>query len=347
MWKTGSPMHDKETTTRLWVAVLFLAMLTWLGCATRGRVYDIKPAEVCFGSIRTLAVLKFDGPWGETVCSHVYNRLAEVQHFRSIDIRHIHALDNVGYGQVDDPRFLPALVAELKTDGVITGRVTASIQDARGTDQVQVKEATGHYKKEKNLFGQWVDVEIKRTVVRPVPYIVRKASLTTEYKVLDLKIKRVIATGMLTESYDGKFGGDKEYAPYGHKLSDLPALDSIADELSASIATKLVAKISRMKLAGVIKFDEGGNTMVKRGVKLAKRGAWEEARVIWQQVIHHEPNNAAAYYNLGVAHETLGDINNLKIARQMYNRAATYGDKKLYTEAMARINSVIRQSYND
>ena len=339
-------MNDKERTARLWVVIFHVAIATWVGCTPARILSVIRPAEVSLEGISTLAVLKLDGPFGENVRSHIYNRLAEVQYFRPVDISHLHAQEKVTYGQVDDAMFFPVL-KELEADGVIKGGVTAAVQDIHGTDQVQVTEGTGHYKKEKNVSGEWVDVEIKRTVVRPVPYIIRQVSLDTEYNLFDVRTEQVIATGILKETYDEKFGGNKECGPLGHKLSDLPTPNVTVDELAARLATKLVAKISRMKLARMIKLDKGGNRMVKQGVELAKAGHWEEAVEIWRQAVHDEPGNAAAYYNLGVAFEGIGDMKNLRMAGELYKKAVSLRYKKLYREAAARIQLVSKQSHND
>ncbi len=333
-------MDDTQMTARLWVAFLSLAVASWVGCIPARMLTVIKPAEVSLEGISTLAVLKFAGPSGEIVRSHICNRLAEVQYFRSIDISQLHAIENVTYGQVDNPMFYAAL-RELEADGVITGRVTAAVHDIHGTDEVEVTEGTGYYKKEKNVSGEWVDVEIERTVVRPIPYIIQQASLDTKYNLFDVRTKRVITTGILKETYDEKFGGDKECGPFGHKLSDLPTPDATVDELAARLAAKLVAKISRMKLARMIKLDEGGNRMVIKGVELAKAELWEEAVEIWRQAIHDEPDNAAAYYNLGVAYEGLGDMKSLTMAGELYKRAVSFGHKKLHRAAAARIQGVI------
>jgi hypothetical protein len=344
MPKNGSPMYEKERAVRLWVAYLSLAVASWVGCMPARILTVIKPAEVSLEGISTLAVLKFDGPSGEIVRTRICNRLAEVQHFRSIDISQLRAIENMTYGQIDHPMLYPAL-RELEADGVITGRVTDAVYDIHGTDRVEVTEGTDHYKREKNVSGEWVDVEIKRTVIRPVPYIIRQGSLDTEYNLFDVRTKRVIATGILKETYDEKFGGDNECGPLGHKLSDLPTPDGTVNELAARLAAKLVAKISRMKLARMIKLDEGGNRMVMQGVELAKAGLWEEAVEIWTQAIHDEPDNAAAYYNLGVAYEGLGDMNSLRMAGELYNKAASFGHKKLYRAAAARVEVSIKESH--
>ena len=347
-------MQEKRLIIRLGLSVFLMlfAMMTLFGCAAKTKVCGIKPAEVSMGGIRTLAIVKFDGSCGETVRSDFYSKLAEVEHFNLIDTARMNALDSVIYDQIDDPRFLPAL-EDLHADGVITGRVTVDINNIRGTDQVAMKEGTGRYEKKKNIFGKWVDVEIKRTVLRPVPYIIRQASLTTDFKVFDLRTRRIIATGKVTENYNEKFGGEMEHAFRGKKLSRLPARNQTINELSAKVASALVAKISPTEISTVVQFDDGGkcgfggHKMIKRGIEFARRGAWKEAMEIWQEVIKAEPGNAAAYYNSGVAYESFGDLEDLKTARKMYKKAARYGDSKLYIEAVARINTSIcdRQKY--
>jgi tetratricopeptide (TPR) repeat protein len=130
-------------------------------------------------------------------------------------------------------------------------------------------------------------------------------------------------------------------------LSDLPTSAGTADELSARAAIKLVAELSRMKLGSVLKLDPGENTLVRRGVVVAKNGDWEQAMHTWEQVIRDKPDEAAAYYNLGVAHEGLGDIKNLKTARDLYQKAASHGTKGLYTDGILRVDSVISDSDTD
>ena len=342
-------MYKSQNTLMLWAAMALIAMTGWYGCVAKAQIHGIRPAEISMGGIRTLAVLKFDGKYGEAVRGDFYNKLGEVQHFKLIDISRINALDKVIYDQVDDPRFFPIL-EDLHADGVITGRVTANLNDIFGTDQVQMKEGTGQYKKKKNIFGKWVDVEIKKTVLRPVRYVIRQASLTTNFKVFDLRTKGIITTGKITENYNEKFGGDKEYAFLGRKMSQLPAKNQTLNELSAEVSAQLVAKISPTEIVKVVTFDDGskyglgigGHNLLKRGIEYAKRGAWEEAMEIWQDVIQAEPGNSAAYYNMGMAYESFGELNNLEAARSMYKKAARYGDRILYIEAVARVQAAIK-----
>jgi tetratricopeptide (TPR) repeat protein len=266
--------------------------------------------------------------------------LGEVQYFNPKDILQFCPLGDPSCDTVEEVEFLQAIEG-LKADALITGNATADVHDTHGFDTFQVKEGTGYYKKARNDSGQWVDVEIERTLVQTLPYVVRKASLSGEYKIFDLKAKGVISLGEYTETYEEKFGGDKEYDGLGHKLADLPTSSRTLDELSAMAARRIVAKLSRMRLAAIVKLDRGGNPMVKQGVALAKRSNWEEAVRIWEQVISHMPDSSAAYYNLGVAHEGLGDKEGLNTARDLYQKAATLGGSHLYAEGIKRVDDAL------
>ncbi len=71
-------------------------------------------------------------------------------------------------------------------------------------------------------------------------------------------------------------------------------------------------------------------------------GEWEKGVEIWKDVLNTEPENSAAFYNLGIAYENIGDSENLKIAQKMYKKAVKYGDKAIYLDAMQRIKETIR-----
>jgi tetratricopeptide (TPR) repeat protein len=254
-------------------------------------------------------------------------------------------LDEISYDMVEGAKAL-YITGELRADLVIGARVTGAVNDTHGTDQVQVEEGTGYYKKEKNIHGQWVEVEIKRTVIRSLPYVIRQASLTIDYRVFEMDTGRIAAAGAFEENYNDKIGGDKSHASTNHKPGEIPAPAATIDEFSAKIATRLVAKLSRMKVAGLVKFDKRGNRNVRRGVALARDGDWEDAIELWQEEISSEPTSAAALYNLGVAHESIGDLENLRTAIDLYEKAASYGDSTLYADAIARVQRMIQQSDN-
>jgi tetratricopeptide (TPR) repeat protein len=270
----------------------------------------------------------------------VHERFGDVLYFRVLDMTGHAAFDEITYGKVEGAKSV-RITQEVGGDLLVVGRAAGVVDDTRGTDQAEVKEGTGYFKKEKNLDGEWVDVEITRTVIRTLPYVIRHASLNTDYMVFDLRTGELIAMSMVSEEQNKKFGGAKPDGDLEYQPSEAPPPAASLDDLSTRAARKLVAEISRMKVIATVQLDKGMNRLVRRGVVMAKRGDWEHAMRYWNDAIHKEPTDAAAYYNLGVAHETLGDFENLSAARSLYEKATTLGDNPLYTEAIARIDRIV------
>lgn len=313
------------------------------GCAAQTRREVATPAHVDWKTFRRVAVLQFHGSYGEIVRRNVYERLLQVNHFTSTDTVQFDALAQTPCNSAEGPLFVSDF-SGLQVDVAIGGRVTSGLHDMPGTDQMEIQEGTGYYKKEKNLQGEWIDVEIKRTVVRPVPYVLRQGFLAVDYCLLNLRTGQPMAADTVTQDYNVKFGGKPTVAPPYHRTGDLPSPDTTMEELSTSLASKLVARLSRMKLVSTVGFDDRGNHRVAHGVTLARSGDWDAAISLWQDIIRCEPNNAPAYYNLGLAYEGLGDLEGLNKARTFYEKAARYGDNGPYADAVERVKRLILRS---
>jgi len=326
--------------------IIFLAVITFCGCVPRPVTDETRPAKVDWEGVRDVVLLKFDGSEGEAVRSHVYERFDEVLYFKVLDTSAHPVLDEVTYDMVENAKSL-GITREIGADLVVVARATGVVDDVRGTDQAEVKEGTGYFKKEKNLDGEWVDVEITRTVIRTVPYVIRHASLNTDYMVFELRTGTLMAAGTVSEVRNKKFGGAKPDGDLEYQPTEAPPPADSLDKLSTIVARRLVAKISRMEVASAIQFDKGHTRLVRRGVVLAKRGDWEDAIQRWNDAIDKEPTAAAAYYNLGVAHESLGDLENLKAAKSLYEKAISFGDNPLYPDGIARVERIIDRSTDE
>ena len=340
-------MFKNRSISFLLAAVFLITITSWIGCAGKTQVVRIKPAEVSIGKVNTLAILKFGGEYGDVVRDALYSKMASVKHFNLIDTTQANTIDKVVYDQIDDPRFLPGFEA-MNADAVISAKVISSLRDNRGSEKVTVQEPTGQYKKEKNIFGKMTDVEIKRPVTKNVPLITRHASIKTHFKVFNLKTKQVLATDTVTETFKDTFGGKNENSFSGKSISSIPPKSQTLNDLAAKVAARLAAKISPTEVVSSINFDDGstfgigGHSQVKNGIKYAKNGAWGEAVEVWKAVLDAEPNNAPAFYNLGVAHERIGDMKNLNKAKGMYKKAQTIEPKNIYMNAITRINIAIK-----
>lgn len=76
------------------------------------------------------------------------------------------------------------------------------------------------------------------------------------------------------------------------------------------------------------------------GIKVAQRGLWKEAIYRWERAIEIDPTYAAAWNNLGVAHEQQGQFDE---ARKAYEKAAELDPDNL----MIRQNFDLFKEIND
>jgi hypothetical protein len=322
--------------------ILFVFAVTFCACAPRPVTRETRPAKSAWEGIWNVVLLKFDGSEGDAVRRHVHDRFDEVHYFTALDTGGHAIFHELTYETIKDARSI-RLGEHVGGDLLVAGRATGVVRDARGTDQAEVQEGTGYFKKEKNLDGEWVDVEITRTVIRTLPYVIRHASLRTDYVAFDARTGKLVAKGTVSEKQDKKFGGVEPEDDLAYEPSEAPLPVAALDGLSKRAAKKLVAEIARTKMTSIIPFDKGHNRLVRRGVVMAGRGDWDDAMKYWHSAIEKEPGNSAAYYNLGIAHETLGDLENLRMARRLYEKAATLGNNALYTDAVARVDRIIDQ----
>ncbi|MBU3981181.1 MAG: hypothetical protein KKG97_07680 [Proteobacteria bacterium] len=334
---------SKVSNNRMvYLGITLIALCGCFGCMQKTRIAVIRHAEVSLQGIRSLSIVKFDGMYEEMVRKALYNKIIEAQNLNKVDDIRVINIERAGFENFE----------KLHADGVISGRVTAGIKDVHDAEKVKIQEGTGEYKKGKNVFGQEAQVEIQRTVIRVVPYVMRQASIIVDFNIVNLKTQECIFADKVSEEYKEKFGGENEYRSYlGSKMSQLPPQNQTLKELSDKVAARIVAKIFTAEITRVVEFDNGsnkyamgigGNKKVKEGIKCAKNGEWEKGIEIWTDVLNNEPENSAAFYNLGLAHEKIGDLENLKIAQEMYKKAVKYGDKAVHLDAMQRIKETIR-----
>lgn len=229
----------RKTRIILTISLGFLFLFSWSGCL----LFGVRPVEDQTDYIRTLAVFNFDGEYGETIQAQVCEGLNEIGRLECVDVTGIASLRQ-SYDTVDSPEILAAL-QKLNTDGVVSGRVIVSMEDSKGTETVPIRVGTGRYKKVRDPFVKSTQtVEIMRTVLRPLPYIVRRASVTVLYKMVNVKTGRIMTEEKVSELYEEKFGGTQEYDETSpKKLSHLPPQEHTMKDLSQKAAAKLIKKI--------------------------------------------------------------------------------------------------------
>jgi Flp pilus assembly protein TadD len=69
---------------------------------------------------------------------------------------------------------------------------------------------------------------------------------------------------------------------------------------------------------GALAADESADRQIDFGLKVAQKGLWQEARFRFERATHADPESAAAFNNLAVALEQMGDF---AAARRAYEKA--------------------------
>ncbi|MEA1899576.1 MAG: hypothetical protein U9N47_02225, partial [Thermodesulfobacteriota bacterium] len=275
-------MYNSRNMPLLYLGVALIALYGCVGCVQKTRITVIRHAEVSLQDIRTLAILKFDGMHEELVRKALYNKIIEVQNLTN-KVDYIRVI-NIGQTRFDN-------FDELDAGAVISGGVVATIKDVHDTEKVKIHDGTGEYKEGKNVFGQEAEVEIQRTVIREVPYVMRQANIIVDFNIVNLKTKQRIFADKVSEKYKEKFGGKNEYRSYlESRMSQLPPQNQTLEELFDKVASRIVAKIFTAEITRIVEFDNGsnkyamgigGNKKVKKGIKCAKNGEWEKGIEIW------------------------------------------------------------------
>jgi tetratricopeptide (TPR) repeat protein len=116
------------------------------------------------------------------------------------------------------------------------------------------------------------------------------------------------------------------------------AMSNMGDELRIRIAPHDVVREAKLRTKDK---DKGVSERLKRGAAYAKSGGWDMAIEEWEQAAQQNPNSAPAHYNLGVAREAEGQ---LEQAREHYKQAAKIDPDKLYVGAVVVINERLKMA---
>ncbi|MCD4805127.1 MAG: hypothetical protein K8R07_05555, partial [Desulfobacterales bacterium] len=131
----------------VYLGIALIALCGCFGCVQKTGITVIRHAEVSLQDIRTLAILKFGGMHEEMVRKALCNKIIEVQNLNNKHdyIRVINIDQNSLEYFDDDTNFSPDFEG-VHADGVISGRVAATIKDVHDTEKVKIQEGTGEYK---------------------------------------------------------------------------------------------------------------------------------------------------------------------------------------------------------
>jgi tetratricopeptide (TPR) repeat protein len=290
-------------------AALCLLVLQF-GCAPTATLTTTRPPELDVRGVSRMAVLDFTGPSDFALLARttVISQLQATGLYRIVDATELQrAASGPLYdaqGRVNASVALQA-AARMQLDAVLLGRISHrrdGVYDL-GTATVQIGDP--------------------------------KVSIISEFELLDVRTGQLLAQGQTEATYQGELTQDR---------SSTNSEQKVLRSLVASSAAKVVAKIAPHQVPVDVElataaFGPGAGSILA-GNKFARAGQWEEAKQQWQAAVSEDADSDAALYNLGLAHEAVGD---LPRARQMFEAAARVADKDRYRQAIARVEAAERE----
>jgi len=324
------------------LVVPFLLMLASCAGAPVVTFQTLKPPEINIGNVSKIAVAEFEGPdgSGELAAYKLTEYLVQTNRFTVLEREKFDKIlqeQGLSMTGVIDQNSAVEIGKLLGVDALIFGNVTAyKCEDEEGTRKVKKKVGTGKYKKvkRKNIFTgkeYWAEEEIMKTVLVDEHYKIRKGVVSVNFKVVDVKTGKLLAVKSLTVN--------KEYKSVEGR-GNIPAREEVLNTLLSQVMEKFAGMIAPIKITVTRKLEKGSE-YVNRGVDFAVNGLWDMAIKSWKEGLKVEPTNPSIYYNLGVAYEKMGDFIS---AGEMYKKAVELNPKKLYMEALKRVNAILQKS---
>lgn len=310
-----------------------------VSCGPKVSVIRTAPAKYKVAGSYSLGILPFTSSTSagiagaERVTDSLYESL-RIKRFYS-DIRPL------AYPKGMDRRKISALTStELSrilsgtgVDIAVKGNVFKyGVENDHSKKQVEKEVGTGKYINEPYYEdGQRKirRVEIMQIIVEDVPTLHKIAEVGFEIDLLNLNQKR-------WTDHD-RFYKKKEYSAEGS--ADIEKLPRDSLILSGFISDIIKDAVDRFVPHPVAEDRTLSSCRgCKEGVALAKKGKWAGAVASWSAIIANEPQDHAAYYNIGIAKEAMKDYSS---ALDNYQTAVQITDKSRYLKAADRMKKII------
>ena len=152
-----------------------------------------------------------------------------------------------------------------------------------------------------------------------------KVTAAVQYELVDVRSGTVLNRNTVQAEY---YTGEMEF---GEEAKILLRLAREGGLKMANVLTPHETTIEVPLAQASFGFD---STEMRDGCEAAQDGDWVMARQHWNAVLRSDPQNVAALYNLGLAHEALGDLYR---ARQFIKSACAIDANDMHLQALQRL----------
>jgi tetratricopeptide (TPR) repeat protein len=260
------------------VCISILAIFVIAGCAPSMRVPVTRPAEINLKGVDKIAIGEIKGNIGQGVADLLTNRLFESDRFEVVDRENLdrimreHRLNLVG--AVD------------KDTAAEVGKLTGASALIFGSANAKYKQQTSKSKWYKNKDGSSYRFYHKTG----------KAKVNTNLRVVDLTTGKILAVKSFTEEASKKDWERNEWP------ADIDK-DAVISEAANSTIDAFMKMIAPYTDYVSVSFEKSKLPEVESGVNYAKQGMWKDALEQLELAVRNSPDDAGAWYNLGIAYE--------------------------------------------
>ncbi|MEN6623215.1 MAG: CsgG/HfaB family protein [Smithella sp.] len=308
--------------------IVFLVISLFPGCATKIKVNMLQPAKYHEASLaKTIAVLPFSGPEGESIAAEMEGVLASIG---INDKPYFTLVDRASLGQtISEMKLSQSGLVDQKTavklgkligaQGIYTGVV--SQYSYNDSPYYEKRSTCTRYETKRNKDGSTYQGDCISWRNYSVHCTKRVASFAVSPKLVEVSTGKVLYSRNLSANTESS--GCKDTNPVQSEAILIEkAKDFVKKDFRRDIAPYYVTReITLMDSTDYIDSSEGKDKL-KNGLAYADKGRLDTACELWGEARNLAGDSPALLYNLGVCAESRGDLNT---ALTLYKQA----DKKL------------------
>lgn len=308
------------------IVLLLISLLS--GCTTKIKVNMLQPAKYHEASLtKTIAVLPFSGPDGQSIAAEFEGVLASV------------GIDDKRYFTIVDRASLDKTISEMKLSqsGLVDQRTAVKLGKIIGAQGIytgvvsqysyndspysEKRTVCTHYETKRDKDGSTYQGACISWRNYNISCVKRIASFAVSPKLVEISTGKVLYSRNL--SGNAESSGCKDTSPVQSDVVLIEkAKESVKKEFRRDIAPYYVSReIALMDSTDGIDSSEAKDKL-KNGLAYADKGRMDNACELWGEARNLAGNSHALLYNLGVCAESRGDLN---AALTLYKQA----DKKL------------------
>ena len=251
--------------------LLILVVVTATGCSHFAKIPMWHPATAQVDGIKTVAVLPFEGEWGNRVSEEVSD-----------------AFSDSGTYTIVSASSLPAI------------RTASTSAGSPPLDQVLVAARQADI--DAVLTGTIIDDELSPTdesspSVRSRAKDKAHRSMTVEYRLIDTRTGETLSQNRISCLAEQSKSRDE-------KLEQ-----TLIQRCGNEVVSQLTPQRSDCSIAlANCRWMNRGSYHVRKGVRAAEQGNWDEATTAWNAARESNPKNDAAIFNLALAAASRGEF---------------------------------------